>query len=329
MTQGLFLTPGAARTAYQVGAAQALVEAGVRFDVVAASSVGALNGAFIATGQLDRLVELWSSWTDADIFGVDVAALVRGAFFWSPNLGHNRPQREHAIDPHLDERRLLPGVRFRINLADLTTGAAPVLEWPGAPVSLAAGVNASVAVPALIQPAELLGHQWADGLTVDGFPLEAALLATGVDRAFVLGVAPRRPSDVRPANAARAMLRAAEWNQYSETLLGLRRAEATNDAVRAWAADRAAAAAAVHDEVTDPDLQDALLAVVDRVYGDDDLGYGRREVELVTILPDEEIEMFFVSYDPDRSRRLLEQGRRDARRVLDDLGPDGFEGRPA
>jgi hypothetical protein len=74
--------------------------------------------------------------------------------------------------------------------------------------------------------------------TIDGFPLEAAILSTGVERASVLGVAPRR-----------------------------------------------------------------------------------REVKLIAILPDEEIEMFFVSYELERSKRLLDLGRRDARRVLDDLGP--------
>lgn len=321
MRTGLFLTPGAARTAYQVGAAAAIVDAGVDLDVVAASSVGALNGAFVATGQVERLVELWSSWTGADIFGVDWPAVLRGGVLWAPNLLHNRPQREQVIDRHLAEDRLLPGVRFRINLANLTTGEAPVLEWPGAPLPLAEAVNASVAVPAAIAPVDALGDQWADGLTVDGFPLEAALLATGVERAFVVGVAPRTPAQSRQGNAVRALLRAAEWNQYSETWLGLERTAARNRALAAWAADRAAAEAAIADVVDDGEVRDRLLAEVDRVYGDPRLAYGRTEVEIVTVLPDDEIEMFFTDYDPARSRRLVELGRRDAERALDRLSP--------
>jgi predicted acylesterase/phospholipase RssA len=317
---GLFLTPGAARSAYQVGAAQGLLAAGVVPDVVAASSVGALNGAFVATGQVDRLAALWSTWTDADIFGVDWAALVRGGVLWAPNLLHNRPQRRDVIDRHLSDDRLRPGVRFRVDLADLTTGEAPVFEWPGAPLPLADGVNASVAVPGAIAPVEALGDQWADGLTIDGFPLEAALLVTGVERAFVLGVAPRHPSSAPQANVLRAVLRAAEWNQYSETWLGLERTEARNRVLRAWAADRAAAVAAVEEEVGDADLRARLLAEVDRVYGDPALAYGRREVEVVPVLPDEEIEMFFTDYDPARSRRLLDLGRRDAERAVAALG---------
>lgn len=319
MRQGLFLTPGAARTAYQVGAVQALVEAGVHFDVIGASSVGALNGAFVATGQTDRLVELWSTWTDADIFGIDVGELVRGGVWWARNLGHNRPQRRNVIEPYLEERCVVPGVRFRINLANCTTGDAPVLEWPDGPVPLADGVNASVAVPVAVAPAELMGDQWVDGLTVDGFPLESTLLATGVERAFVVGVAPRRPSGKPAADAARAALRAAEWNQYSETLLGLERAEAVNDVVRAWEAEREAVRAAVEEVLAGSADEEQVVAAVDEVYAEHHLPYGRRSVELVAILPDEEIEMFFVRYEPERSARLIELGRRDARRVLEGL----------
>jgi hypothetical protein len=65
---GVFLTPAAARAAYQVGVLQVLVdEAGIGFDIIAASSVGALNGAFVATGQVDRMVEEWSRWRARDV----------------------------------------------------------------------------------------------------------------------------------------------------------------------------------------------------------------------------------------------------------------------
>src|SRR5215208_6378954 len=170
MRLGVFLTPGAARTAYQVGAVQALIEeGGLRFDVIAASSVGSLNGAFAATGQIDRLAELWSGWTTSDIMGVDFRAIFRGALLWAQNLMHNRPQKERVIDQYISSDALLPGVRFRFNLANLTDGGQQIFEWPGAPIPLPEGLQASVAVPAAIRPQKALGMQWADGLTVDGF----------------------------------------------------------------------------------------------------------------------------------------------------------------
>ena len=54
MKTGLFLTPGAARTAYEAGAVHTLVtEGGIAFDVIGTCSAWAINGSFVATGQVD------------------------------------------------------------------------------------------------------------------------------------------------------------------------------------------------------------------------------------------------------------------------------------
>ena len=51
---GLVLDGGGARGAYQIGAWKALVEAGVKFNAVAGTSVGALNGALICMGDIEK-----------------------------------------------------------------------------------------------------------------------------------------------------------------------------------------------------------------------------------------------------------------------------------
>ena len=44
---------------------------------------------------------------------------------------------------------------------------------------------------------------------------------------------------------------------------------------------------------------------------------GRRApVQIIPILPDHHTKMFFGSFRPERSRKLIEDGRRDARAVL-------------
>ena len=110
---------------------------------------------------------------------------------------HNRPQRRGIIDRFIAHAPIREGVRFRTNLANLTTGRSDVFEWPGSHVPLAEGVDAAVAVPALVRPKVIDGMQYADGLTIDGCPLEEVLLSTGVDRAFVVGVAPQARSPRR------------------------------------------------------------------------------------------------------------------------------------
>ena len=117
-------------------------------------------------------------------------------------------------------------MRFRTNLANLTTGRSDVFEWPGSHVPLAEGVDAAVAVPALVRPKVIDGSQYADGLTIDGCPLEDVLLCTGVDRAFVVGVAPQAARPEAPKGPLAVALAAAEWNQYSETTRGAGRRRA-------------------------------------------------------------------------------------------------------
>jgi len=56
---GLVLSGGGSRGAYQIGVWQALRELGVKIDLVAGTSVGAINGALICQGGFDVAASLW------------------------------------------------------------------------------------------------------------------------------------------------------------------------------------------------------------------------------------------------------------------------------
>ena len=70
-TYAVVLEGGGARGAYQVGVWKALEEAGIRYDAVAGSSVGALNGAMMAMRRLDRAEELWHNIRFSRVMNVD------------------------------------------------------------------------------------------------------------------------------------------------------------------------------------------------------------------------------------------------------------------
>lgn len=62
---GLVLSGGGAKGAYQAGVLRALAEAGIKVDVVAGASIGALNGAMVASASdmetaAERLHKVWS-----------------------------------------------------------------------------------------------------------------------------------------------------------------------------------------------------------------------------------------------------------------------------
>lgn len=68
---GLVFDGGGARGAYQIGAWQALEEAGVKINAVAGTSVGALNGALVCMGDLKQAEHIWSEMTFSRVMDVD------------------------------------------------------------------------------------------------------------------------------------------------------------------------------------------------------------------------------------------------------------------
>lgn len=68
---GLVLEGGGAKGAYQIGAWKALVESGVKICAVAGTSVGALNGALICMGDVQKAEELWKNIAYSKVMDVD------------------------------------------------------------------------------------------------------------------------------------------------------------------------------------------------------------------------------------------------------------------
>ncbi|HOJ11982.1 MAG TPA: patatin-like phospholipase family protein, partial [Clostridiales bacterium] len=64
---GLVLEGGGAKGAYHIGVSKALVEMGLEIGGVSGTSVGALNGAMIVQGELDKAYEIWQNMNPAQI----------------------------------------------------------------------------------------------------------------------------------------------------------------------------------------------------------------------------------------------------------------------
>lgn len=67
---GLVLEGGGAKGAFQIGVWKALVRAGVRISGIAGSSVGGLNGAMIAAGELAEAEAIWENMTYSRVMDV-------------------------------------------------------------------------------------------------------------------------------------------------------------------------------------------------------------------------------------------------------------------
>lgn len=167
----LVLCGGSSRGAVEVGLYQALAELGLPVDLVIGSSIGALNGAFIAAGiPPAELARLWAESGRRDAVAINFAALLSPRR--SPGLFRLDPLREWL-------RRKLPVTRFEdlsVPLVIATTDLqeAKAAYWQGKG-DIIEPLVASMSLPGLFPPVEIGGHQFVDGGIANNLPLEQAV----------------------------------------------------------------------------------------------------------------------------------------------------------
>jgi NTE family protein len=178
---------GGSLGAAQVGALQALFEAGIRPDVVVGCSVGALNAAYIAVDPThERAVALertWRSMTRHDVFpdgrfAVARRLAARSTYLYSPHGMRSMLARAIPVDDLADT-----AIPCHVVTTDLLTGEA---TWwtTGDPVDVLA---ASSCLPGLFPPVRLDGRLHVDGGVSCPVPTQHAL-DLGARRVWVLNV---------------------------------------------------------------------------------------------------------------------------------------------
>ena len=173
--------------AAEVGMLQALLEHGVRPDLVVGTSVGAINGALVAAdptpGTVDRLRGVWEELVSQRIFTGSVLGRARTLVRTRTHLHPREPLRD-LLEAFLPVRTFA-GLRvpFQCVAASIERAAE---HWftEGA---LVEAVLASCAVPGLLPPVELDGEHYLDGGLVHSIPVGRAV-ALGADTIFVLHV---------------------------------------------------------------------------------------------------------------------------------------------
>jgi len=196
---------GGALGAVEVGMLGALLERDITPDLVLGTSVGALNGAFVAQDPtpavVDRLTGLWETVaaSSREVYGDRPLRAVRRAVATGTHVWSSKPL----------------ATRLREELGEVTFADLAVpLQVCAAHIERAAehwfdtgdvvdAVVASAAVPGLLPPKEIDGEHYLDGGIVNSVPVARAH-QLGATRVFVLQVgrmerplsAPRRPWDV-------------------------------------------------------------------------------------------------------------------------------------
>jgi NTE family protein len=171
----------------EVGMLRALLERGHTPDVVVGTSVGAINGAAVASeptvAMVQRLQDTWSDIERSDVFAGSflnrLATLARTGTHLHGNDALRAALTEALPIPLIEN---LP-VRFECVAASIESASE---HWFTAG-SLVEAVLASAAVPGILPPVEVAGEHYIDGGIVNSIPVDRAV-QLGASRIFVMHV---------------------------------------------------------------------------------------------------------------------------------------------
>ena len=186
MTTAFVLGGGGLLGAHEVGMLRALAEANIKPDLVVGTSIGAVNGAFIAADPhhgAERLSDLWQGESLQVIFSETLFGRTVRLVRSGTHLHAIEPLRKLLADklPVGDFKDLkLP---FHCVAASIEDATARWFESG----PLVPAVMASCAVPGLLPPVEIGGRHYFDGGLVDSIPVGRAA-ALGATTVYVLHV---------------------------------------------------------------------------------------------------------------------------------------------
>ncbi|GAA2980237.1 NTE family protein [Microbacterium terrae] len=224
MTVAFVLGGGGVRGAVEIGMLRALLERGIRPDVVVGTSIGAINGALVARDPTPAVIEpLSRAWMSPEADAVYGESLVR-------QFGRLMKTRTHLSSPEPLRELLTTAlgattrfedlvVPLRVVAANVERAAERVFESG----PLIEAILASSAVPGLLPAVEIDGEHYIDGGIVNSIPIEQALTA-GATTVYVLQVGRVETPLVAPrslVDAARVAFEIARRHRFARDLATL------------------------------------------------------------------------------------------------------------
>jgi len=184
VTVAFVLSGGASLGAVEVGMLKTLARRGIRPDLIVGTSVGAVNGAWLAGhpgADIAGLEQVWGSIRRSTVFPAD---LMLGFFAFAGHRSGLVSQRglRSLVRRHLTFERIEQApVPLHIVVVEVLTGR-DVLLSSGSALD---AVVASAAIPGVFAPVVIDGVPYMDGGVVSNTPISHAV-ALGADVVWVL-----------------------------------------------------------------------------------------------------------------------------------------------
>jgi NTE family protein len=173
--------------AHEVGMLGALLERGIVPDLVLGTSIGAINGAFVAAdptpAAVERLRDVWTRIESSDAFGGGVFGRI-GTLVRTRTHLHENDGLRRMLDERLGVERI-EDLRLPFQCVAASIESASERWFDAGPLTDA--ILASCAVPGLLPPVRIGGEHHVDGGIVNSIPVGRAV-ALGARTIYVLHV---------------------------------------------------------------------------------------------------------------------------------------------
>lgn len=177
----IVLPSGFMRGAFQAGALKVFAENDVIPHYIVGVSVGAINGAMFASGNIDALVQTYKDIARSPrkyLYNLSSYALLR-AFFWTSSILTNRPLKRVIMKRFDPQVFACSPITFEILATDYQRGESVVFSNKNVEHkntdTIVNALMASSAMPMVFPPTEFNGHQLFDGAVINRAPLLHAL----------------------------------------------------------------------------------------------------------------------------------------------------------
>lgn len=185
----LVLSGGGAKGAFQVGAEKYAREVkGYKWSVIAGVSVGALNGAMLAMEKYERLLEVWNTISDDQVYtgGFNILSVIKLLLGARSFYGNEPLQR--MLNKEFEPERI--NADLRVGAVSLITGE--YVEFRGDDPNLEQAVLASTVMPIIWEPAKVseLHTEMVDGGVRNLTPI-GDVLDTDPDEVVIINCNPQ------------------------------------------------------------------------------------------------------------------------------------------
>ncbi|MDO4369137.1 MAG: patatin-like phospholipase family protein [bacterium] len=180
MKRALVLSGGGAKGAYQLGVYKALKRLGIKINIITGTSIGAINGALLVSGDYRKAKKLWISTKTSNVLHHDISNPKEYADIlkeYVTNKGLKFDKAEEYIGKIIKESKVRKSkTDYGLVTVNLKTRVPKMLSKDQIPNGkLISYISASAACFPAVEKKEIDGEYYIDGGYYDNLPINLAI----------------------------------------------------------------------------------------------------------------------------------------------------------